>query len=98
MQGGEAVRVRAALDGNGLTLSALAYYDNNLHPSSAERDAIHAHLRACIDTAAALGCPPVGTFIGRDPGRSVARRLRGEDRPGALGLLLAVIGFRSLAW
>ena len=33
-----------------------------------------------------------------DPGRSVARRLRGEDRPGALGLLLAVIGFRSLAW
>lgn len=33
-----------------------------------------------------------------DPGRSVARRLRGEDRPGALGLLLAVVGFRSLAW
>jgi FSR family fosmidomycin resistance protein-like MFS transporter len=33
-----------------------------------------------------------------DPGRSVARGLRGEDRPGALGLLLAVVGFRSLAW
>ena len=33
-----------------------------------------------------------------DPGRSVAQRLRGEDRPGALGLLLAVVGFRSLAW
>ena len=33
-----------------------------------------------------------------DPGRSVARHLRGEDRPGALGLLLAVVGFRSLAW
>ena len=69
-----------ALDDNGLVLSALAYYDNNLDPDPAERDANHAHLRACIDAAAALGGVPVGTFIGRDPGRSVAENLREAER------------------
>src|SRR5215207_10476956 len=50
----EADRVRRALDDNGLILSALAYYDNNLDPDPAGRAAYHAHLRACIDAAAAL--------------------------------------------
>ena len=76
----EAERVRAALDRHGLALSALAYYDNNLHPDPVEREATHAHLRACIDAAAQLGRPPVGTFIGRDPGRSVAENLREAER------------------
>lgn len=76
----EADRVRAALDSNGLELSALAYYDNNLHPDPAEREAAHTHLRACIDAAAALGGVPVGTFIGRDPGRTVAENLRQAER------------------
>ena len=62
------------------SLSALAYYDNNLHPDPAEREAAHAHVRACIDAAAALGGVPVGTFIGRDPGRSVADNLREAER------------------
>ena len=62
----EAERVRVALDENGLELSALAYYDNNLHPDPAQREAIHGHVRSCIDVAAALGAVPVGTFIGRD--------------------------------
>jgi sugar phosphate isomerase/epimerase len=68
--------VRSALADNGLELSALAYYDNNLHPDRAERDAYHSHLRACIDAAAALDGVPVGTFIGRDPSKSVAENLR----------------------
>ena len=76
----EADRVRRALDDNGLVLSALAYYDNNLDPDPAERDVNHAHVRACIDAAAALGGVPVGTFIGRDPGRSVAENLREAER------------------
>lgn len=76
----EADRVRGTLQMNGLELSALAYYDNNLHPDPAEREAIHAHLRACIDAAAALGGVPVGTFVGRDPGRSVAENLRAAER------------------
>ena len=63
-----------------LELSALAYYDNNLHPDPAQREAIHAHLRACIDAAAALGGVPVGTFIGRDNSLSVADNLREAER------------------
>lgn len=76
----EAGRVRAALDDNGLALSALAYYDNNLHPDPPVREAIHRHLRACIDAAGELGGVPVGTFIGRDPTRSVAENLRDAER------------------
>ncbi|MQA74593.1 MAG: TIM barrel protein [Solirubrobacterales bacterium] len=78
--GAEADRVRGTLSEHGLELSALAYYDNNLDPEPGRRDAYHTHLRACIDAAAALGCPPVGTFIGRDPGRSVAENLREAER------------------
>jgi sugar phosphate isomerase/epimerase len=73
---GEAERVSAALEEHGLALSALAYYDNNLHPDPAERERVNLHVRACIDAAAALGRVPVGTFIGRDPGASVAENLR----------------------
>jgi FSR family fosmidomycin resistance protein-like MFS transporter len=39
--------------------------------------------------------PFLRTFV---PERSDERRFAGEDRPGALAILLAVIGFRSLAW
>ena len=78
--GAERERVQSALESNGLTLSALAYYDNNLHPDPAERDPILAHLRACIDAAADLGGVPVGTFIGRDPGKSVADNLRDAEQ------------------
>ena len=73
---GEAERIQGILDANGLELSALAYYDNNLHPDPEERRRIHEHLIACIDAAAALGGVPVGTFIGRDPSRSAADNLR----------------------
>ena len=78
--GAEADRVRAALADNGLTLSALAYYDNNLHPDRDERQAINDHVIASIDAAAELGGVPVGTFIGRDPGRSVSENLREAER------------------
>jgi sugar phosphate isomerase/epimerase len=71
----EADRVRRVLGEHGLELSALAYYDNNLEADPGQREAILAHLRACIDAAAELGCPAVGTFIGRDQARSVADNL-----------------------
>ena len=51
---------------HGLTISALAYYENNLHPDPDRRAAVHRHLRHAIDAAAALGVPYVGTFVGRD--------------------------------
>ena len=52
----------------------------------------------CLGIAAALlvGSPYLSRFV---PERSAAEGSGGgEDRPGALALLLGVIGFRSLAW
>jgi sugar phosphate isomerase/epimerase len=65
---------------NGLELSSIAYYDNNLHPDPVEREAAHAHLSKCIDAAGLLGCPTVGTFIGRNPERSVVQNLKDAER------------------
>ena len=75
----EADTTRALFERHGLTLSSLAFYDNNLHPDPSERAAVHAHLAACIDAAALLGCPTVGTFVGRHPGRTVAENLRDAE-------------------
>ena len=72
----EATAVLELFDAHGLTLSSLAYYDNNLHPDPAEREAVNQHVHRCIDAAALLGCPTVGTFVGRDPARTVSENLR----------------------
>ena len=49
-------------------------------PIPTERDAINEHVHRCIDAAAAVGCPTVGTFVGRDPGRSVSENLREAEK------------------
>ena len=67
--------IRARFDSAGLSISSLAFYDNNLHPDATERAAINDHVLACIDAAALLGCPTVGTFVGRDPSKSVSANL-----------------------
>ncbi|WP_182525258.1 sugar phosphate isomerase/epimerase family protein [Nocardioides dongkuii] len=69
-------RVRALLDGHGVEISALAYYENNLHEDEAVRADTHEHLRRCIDAAQLLGVGLVGTFVGRDVSRTVAENLR----------------------
>jgi sugar phosphate isomerase/epimerase len=82
----------------GLTLSSLAYYDNNLHGDPDERAAINRHLEACIDAAARLGCPTVGTFVGRHPGRTVRENLADAeqvfaplvDRAGQAGVKIII--------
>jgi sugar phosphate isomerase/epimerase len=71
----KADEINELFDGSSLELSSLSFYDNNLHPDKDERAAINDHVLACIDAAALLGCPTVGTFVGRDPGRSVAQNL-----------------------
>ena len=76
----EADEVRDLFARRGLTLSSLAYYDNNLHPDPDERQAVNGHLAACIDAAARLGCPTVGTFVGRDPSKTVAENLREAEK------------------
>jgi FSR family fosmidomycin resistance protein-like MFS transporter len=51
----------------------------------------------CLAIAAAI-VAGAGYLRGFVPERGVAARHEGRDRPGALLLLLGVIGFRSLAW
>ncbi|MGH9211837.1 MAG: sugar phosphate isomerase/epimerase family protein [Acidimicrobiales bacterium] len=83
---------------HGLTLSSIAYYDNNLDPDPAERTEVNAHVLRCIDAAADLGCPTVGTFVGRHPGRSVRENLGDAeevfaplvDRAGERGVKLII--------
>jgi sugar phosphate isomerase/epimerase len=75
LSSGEAERVAELLAGHKLAASSLGYYDNPLHPDLAERTKVHDHLRKVIEAAAALGCPTVGTFIGRDPGQTVAQNI-----------------------
>jgi sugar phosphate isomerase/epimerase len=95
---GDAERVTALFGDHGLSLSSLAYYDNNLHPDPGEREAVNRHVRACIDAAALLGCPTVGTFVGRDPSKTVAENLREAetvfaplvDHAGAQGVKLMI--------
>jgi sugar phosphate isomerase/epimerase len=77
---GEAARVGELLGSNGLELSAVAYYENNLHADPARREEIHEHLRRCIDAAELLGCGLVGTFVGRDVGLTVEENLRLAER------------------
>jgi sugar phosphate isomerase/epimerase len=71
----EAEKVRALFAEHGLELSSIAYYDNNLHPDQQTREAVAEHVRRCVDAAALLSCPTVGTFVGRDPSRSVPENL-----------------------
>lgn len=78
--GAEAERTRELFDHNGLELSALAYYENNLHPDPARRKEIRDHLAGVIDVAAALDVPYVGTFVGRDWTRPVAENLAEAER------------------
>jgi sugar phosphate isomerase/epimerase len=94
----QADATRALFVEHGLTLSSIAFYDNNLHPDPTERKAINDHVLACIDAAALVGCPTVGTFVGRHPGRTVAENLRDAeevfaplvDRAGEQGVKLII--------
>lgn len=67
--------VNELLAGHGLTISALAYYPNNLHPDPAVRAEAHEHLRKTIVAAQRLGVDVVGTFVGRDPRRNEPENL-----------------------
>lgn len=91
-------RLRTLADTHGLTLSSLAYYDNNLHPDPDERAAVNDHVLACVELAAQLGVPTVGTFVGRHPGRTVAENLADAavvfaplvDRAGERGVKIVI--------
>lgn len=63
---GEADEIKAYFKEYGLTISSLAYYDNNLHNDPAQREFVNNHVKKVIDAAVMLDVPMVGTFVGRD--------------------------------
>ncbi|HET6561383.1 MAG TPA: sugar phosphate isomerase/epimerase [Marmoricola sp.] len=99
-------RVRALMEEHGLVVSAVAYYENNLHHDLATREATHEHLRRCIDAAQLLGCGLVGTFVGRDVTLSVRDNLRLAEQllpplveyAGARGVRLVVENCPMEGW
>jgi len=55
----------------GLTISSLAYYDNNLDKDPTTRSFINNHFKKCVDAAVLLGVPSVGTFLGRNIDKTI---------------------------
>ena len=76
----QADETRELFERHRLQLSALAYYENNLHPDAGRREEIRTHLKKVIDTATALDVPYVGTFVGRDWTQPVAHNLREAEK------------------
>jgi sugar phosphate isomerase/epimerase len=74
-----AERIRNLFEQHRLALSSIAYYENNLHPDPELRKQVNDHLKRCIDAAATLDCPTVGTFVGRHPGLSVQENLAAAE-------------------
>jgi len=77
---GQAAAVLELFAEHRLVLSAVSCYDNNLHQDPDRRARNHEHLRACVEAAALLEVPCVGTFIGRDTSRTVAENERLAQR------------------
>ena len=58
--------IRGLMERQGLAISALAYYENNLAADPNERAVVNRHLRKTVDAAHLLGVGLVGTFVGND--------------------------------
>ncbi|MEE1736680.1 sugar phosphate isomerase/epimerase [Streptomyces sp. BE147] len=71
---------KASLEKHGLEISALAYFENNLHPDPARRQEVRGHLKKAIDSAQKLGVPHVGTWIGRDWTASISDNIQEAER------------------
>jgi sugar phosphate isomerase/epimerase len=67
--------VKQIFNSRKLTLSSIAFYDNNLHPDIKTRTDINEHVVKCIDAASVLGVETIGTFIGRDWNKTVRENL-----------------------
>lgn len=61
-----AQQIVGELDEAGVSISALGYYPNNLHPEEETRRAANEHTKAVIRAASLLGVPMISTFVGAD--------------------------------
>ena len=71
----DAKRVKDLFDGYNMTISAMAYYDNNLHPDKKQRSSYIKHLYKVINTACLLDVKLVGTFVGGRPDKTPAEMI-----------------------
>jgi len=55
-----------------ITMSALGYYPNNLHPDKNHRESVNEHTKKVIKAAGLMGVPVVSTFIGADASKTQA--------------------------
>ena len=67
----EAKEIVTALGERKLTISALGYYPNPLHPDPAHRQTVIEHLKQVIVTASRMGLSLVNTFCGGDATKHV---------------------------
>lgn len=67
----QADEIKAYVEEYGLSISSLAYYDNNLDKDLSKRSFVNNHVKKCIDAAAMLGVQMVGTFVGRNIDKSI---------------------------
>lgn len=72
----DAKRINELFKNYNLSISSLAYYDNNLHPNLRKRQGYHDHLKKVIDTASLLGVDLVGTFVGGRPDKTPAENMK----------------------
>ncbi|MFN4190387.1 MAG: sugar phosphate isomerase/epimerase family protein [Pseudothermotoga sp.] len=72
----KAEEIRKVFEKHNLTISSLAYYDNNLDANPERRKNINEHLKKVIDAAHLLKVELVGTFIGRDIRKSVEDNIK----------------------
>jgi len=98
--------IRRMFELSSLSISALAYYENNLAADPNERAVVNGHLRKTIDAAALLGVELVGTFVGHDISKTPAEngaeaaRVFGEltDYAGQQGVRLMIENCPMVGW
>ena len=67
--------IRTLLEERGLSISSLGFYPNVFDPDEAAAQAARDHLPRVFHAASLLGVSVVGTFVGRDPSKSVSAAL-----------------------
>lgn len=67
---GQGQEIVGQLKERNITMSALGYYPNNLHPDPAHRKSVNEHTKKVIRAAALMGVPVVSTFIGGDASKT----------------------------
>ena len=72
----DAEKVNELFSTNKLEISAMAFYENNLHPDLKQREAFLNHLKKVIDTASLLGVKLVGTFVGARPDKTPTENMK----------------------